>query len=149
MMHLDNPTQHATRSNHYQVGQELARMLDALAASDARDRLARQLPGGPAAAEALVPTQPAEEEARDRAMVLMRALGGRLQSPGAVFKVGQGLQRLGSGGRRDRVGVRGVELCAGAGSASWGWAAACPHLSHKTLGRFNVLHVEESLNRTT
>lgn len=66
-------------------------MLDALAASDARARLAKQLPGGAAAAECLVPVQPAEEEARARAAVLMGALGGRLQGPGATFQVGGSL----------------------------------------------------------
>jgi hypothetical protein len=65
-------------------------MLDALAASDARERLAAQLPGGAAAAEALVPRGPAEEEARERALVLMTAIGGRLSAPGAPFKVGAG-----------------------------------------------------------
>ncbi|KAI8476423.1 MAG: ABC1 family-domain-containing protein [Monoraphidium minutum] len=72
------------------VSLELARMLDALAASDARDRLAAQLPGGAAAAEALVPTQPAEEEAKARAMVFMRAIGGRIEAPGATFRLPQG-----------------------------------------------------------
>lgn len=72
------------------VAQELARMLDALAASEARERLARQLPGGSRAAECLVPVQPAEEEARARAVMLMQAIGVRLQGPGAVFKLPQG-----------------------------------------------------------
>jgi hypothetical protein len=71
-----------------QVSQELARMLDALAASDARERLAARLPGGAAAAEALVPRGPSEGEARERALVLMRAIGGRLSPPGAPFQVG-------------------------------------------------------------
>jgi len=59
-------------------------MLDALAASDARTRLALQLPGGAAAAELLVPTQPAEDEARERALLLMGAIGG---AQGVPFQV--------------------------------------------------------------
>jgi hypothetical protein len=63
-------------------------MLDALAASDARDRLAKQLPGGAAAAEKLVPTQPAEEEAVARARVLLGAIGGRINGSPVPFQVG-------------------------------------------------------------
>lgn len=66
-----------------QVGQELARLLDALAAGDARARLAARLPGGAAAAEALVPTQPGEDEARRRAEALLSSIGGRLQGASA------------------------------------------------------------------
>lgn len=69
------------------VGQEFARMLDALAASDARTRLALRLPGGAAAAELLVPTQPAEDEARERALLLMGAIGG---AQGVPFQLPQG-----------------------------------------------------------
>ncbi|GBF89170.1 aarF domain-containing protein, chloroplastic [Raphidocelis subcapitata] len=75
------------------VAQELARMLDALAAGDARARLAPRLPGGAAAAEALVPTQPGEAEARRRAEALILSMGGRLQ--GGTFELPQGTGPLG------------------------------------------------------
>lgn len=71
-----------------QVGQEVARMLDALAAADARERLSKQLPGGAAAAEALVPTLPSEAEAAARARALVAAVGSRMQGAGGgTFEV--------------------------------------------------------------
>jgi len=56
---------------------ELARMVDAWAASDVRDRLSLRL-GSRAVAERLVPVQPMEAEARDRASVVLGAVSSRL-----------------------------------------------------------------------
>ena len=88
------------------VGQELARTLDALAASDARARLAARLPGGEAAAAALVPAQPGEGEAAARGRMLLSALGGRLR--GGLLAGGGGSGSSSGGSISSGAGLGGL-----------------------------------------
>ncbi|KAJ9512695.1 hypothetical protein QJQ45_018800 [Haematococcus lacustris] len=84
---------------------ELARMVDAVAASDVRSRIAQQT-GNIALANRLVPLQPREVETLERAQLLSRSLAMRLEAGGATLPVAAGgtgsagslpVQRPGSG----------------------------------------------------
>ncbi|GFR42152.1 hypothetical protein Agub_g3004 [Astrephomene gubernaculifera] len=83
------------------LAEEVGRLLDAAAAEDVRSRIAEKT-GSPSLAAALVPRQPAEEEARQRAQLLLAALAPPRTGPpggeGLLGGLGEGLGSLkGSG----------------------------------------------------